>query len=58
MNFLNHAIRFQDEEIFPSRGFDDGTIITRPCNNLTPNRELPQQRREERIFADLAQLHC
>jgi hypothetical protein len=58
MNFLNHAVRLQDEEIFPIRGFDHRAIIARGSDHSTLNRQLPQQRREQRVFANSAQFHC
>ena len=46
MNFLNHAIGFQDEQILLSLRFDDGAVIAGTSNHPARYRQPAQQRRD------------
>src|SRR5437667_269109 len=46
MNFLNHAIGFQDEQILLSLRFDDGAVIAGTSNHPARYRQAAQQRRD------------
>jgi hypothetical protein len=54
MNFLDHTIGFEDEQIFSLGRFNDRAVIAGTSNDLAPNRQFAQQQREKRVFANLA----
>ena len=58
MNLLDHAIGFQDEQVFRARKFNNGAIVSGTGNHETRTRQIAQQGREERIFAHTTQFHC
>jgi hypothetical protein len=46
MNFLDHAIGLENEQISLSGRFDDRAIITRTRNHSTRGRQRAKQRRD------------
>ena len=55
MNLLDHAIGFEDEQIFPARRFNYRAIVTDQTARIW---QLANQRSQERIFTDSTQFHC
>ena len=55
MNLLDHAIGFEDEQIFPVRRGNDRAII---ADQPALIWQRTNQRCQERIFTDSTQSHC